>query len=143
MIVAALLSSFAYATDAVIAKKALDELSVDTFYFIVSAMYAVIFFVLSMYNGKKYIASIVENPSSSYIAVAAVLIGTIFADLMMWLAIEKSSKTQLPLAIALIHSSPIIALILVTTFFGIELTWNVIVGVILLVTGTLIASIRM
>jgi len=72
-------------------------------------------------------------------AIIAVIIGTIAGDYLMFYTIEKSSKANLPIAIALIHLAPIFSLFLVYLWFKKRLNYKSIIGIIMVFIGTLIA----
>jgi hypothetical protein len=57
-----------------------------------------------------------KNSKNIFYAIIAILIGTLLADNLMWYSIKLSSKKNLPIIITLIHSVPILSLILVYLF---------------------------
>jgi drug/metabolite transporter (DMT)-like permease len=60
-------------------------------------------------------------------------------DYLMFYTINKSSKTNLPIAISLIHLAPIFSLFLVYFYFNKKLNFGAIIGIFMVFIGTLIA----
>lgn len=53
----------------------------------------------------------------------------------MWYAIKNSSLANLPLTIAIIHTAPILSLILVCMFYKECMNWKANLGIVLMVVG--------
>ncbi len=143
-ILSALASSFLYSTDSVLAKIALDEMPFTVFMFIVSCMYIIIAISIYVVNRKDihiYFTDILHH-KYILIAIISIIIGTIIADALMWYALMKSTKQNIPLTTALIHTSPIFAAILV--FFVFKKTINIyaFIGIIITVIGIIITVIN-
>ena len=80
-----------------------------------------------------------KNSKNIFYAIIAILIGTLLADNLMWYSIKLSSKKNLPIIITLIHSVPILSLILVYLFYNIILDYRAVIGIIISVIGCSIA----
>jgi sorbitol-specific phosphotransferase system component IIBC len=71
-----------------------------------------------------------KNIKNIIYAIFAIIIGTLLADNLMWYSIKISSKKKLPIIITLIHSVPILSLIL---------DYRAVIGIIISVIGCSIA----
>ncbi len=97
--------------------------------------------ILSIFYRNDLITYI-KNPNNHYYlkyAIIAVIIGTILGDYLMFYTIHKSSKTNLPIAITLIHLAPIFSLFLVYLYWKKRIHIGSIIGIILVFIGTIIA----
>lgn len=136
-----LLSSLAYSSDVLFAKLALDELPFNVFIFILVFCYFIYGIYIYIFNNKiinNYIFD-KKNSKNIFYAIIAILIGTLLADNLMWYSIKLSSKKNLPIIITLIHSVPILSLILVYLFYNIILDYRAVIGIIISVIGCSIA----
>ena len=95
---------------------------------------------------KFYTLAAIDPPIISLIIatritapIIAIIIGTITGDYLMFYTINKSSKSNLPIAISLIHLAPIFSLFLVYFYFKKRLNIGSIIGIILVFIGTIIA----
>ena len=136
----ALGASIAYSSDVLFGKLALDEMPMYIFIFILAACYTVVAICMYLYDRKTITGYIAKKQNLKHIllAVVAVVVGTIVADVLMWYAVKKSSHKHLPIANALIHTAPVFAIFLVAVFFRQYLQWKAIIGVILVIIGTII-----
>lgn len=137
MLIASLAASIAYSTDVLFAKMALDEMPMFVFIFIVAICYTILAAVMFLWK-PKIIKDYLSDKSKIKpigLAVLAVIIGTIIADFLMWYAVKSSSRAYLPLAIAIVHTAPILSLVLVCAFYKECLNWKANLGVILMVLG--------
>ena len=133
------LSSLFYSSDVIWAKIALDQMPI----FILSIIYAILSVIIYLIN-PIYINNYItdkNNKKNIYYAVIAIVIGTIIADILMWYSIQKTQKKYLPIVISIIHSSPILSLILLYLVYKEKLDYRSIIGIIIAVIGTIIAVI--
>lgn len=139
-VLSALASSFLYSTDSVLAKMALDHMPFIVFIFIVSCIYIIIAISVYILNHKVINKYFTDTSHHKYILIAiiAIIIGTIVADAFMWYAIMKSSKQNIPVTTALIHTSPIFAVILVYLVFKKKINIYAFMGIILTILGVVI-----
>ena len=140
-IIYALLSSIAYSSDVIFGKMALEEMPMSIFVFILSFLYFILGIILYIWKRNEindYIKK-PDNYKNIFYAVIAIIIGTILADIFMWYAIKLSSRRKLPIAIALIHTAPILSLFFVYLFYGEILDYRSIMGIIISVIGCGIA----
>ena len=140
-IIYALLSSIAYSSDVIFGKMALEEMPMSIFVFILSFLYFILGIILYIWKRNEindYIKK-PDNYKNIFYAVIAIVIGTILADIFMWYAIKLSSRRKLPIAIALIHTAPILSLFFVYLFYGEILDYRSIMGIIISVIGCGIA----
>ncbi len=136
-----ILSAIAYSTDSIFGKIALEGMPLNIYFIIVSFIYMIVGITLSIIH-KNQVIEYFNNIDNYYYlkyAIIAVIIGTITGDYLMFYTIGKSTEINLPIAIALIHLSPIFSLILVYFYFKKKLNWKSIFGIILVFIGTLIA----
>ena len=139
----ALGSALAYSTDTVATKLALEEMPFPLFMFILSFLYTILGVILFAVNGKEIVSYFKsKNIKPIGLAVAAIIIGTIFADFLMWKAISNSSRAQISTTIALIHLTPLFSLVLATLFFKQQSNWKIILGVVLTVIGSMILIVN-
>lgn len=133
----ALSSAAAYSTDVVLAKLALDEMPMFMFLFILSGIYLFLGIIILVWKGREIRAFFQNKQKTQFIGVAifGVLIGTLLADTLMWAAIQKSKKSNLPLTITLIHTTPIFSLFLVMWYYKVGINLHSILGLLLAVTG--------
>ena len=117
-----LLSSLAYSSDVLFGKIALDEMPFDVFLFLLGICYTVFSIFIYIYNYTKINKYLLDEKNRKYIyyAIFAIVIGTILADCLMWYSIKISSKMNLPIVITLIHSAPILSLILVYLCYNVR-----------------------
>jgi drug/metabolite transporter (DMT)-like permease len=140
-ILPALGASLAYSSDVIFGKLALEEMPMYLFIFILAMCYLVLaigMFILKPKEITSYFNQKANLKPTCY-AVIAIILGTVLADILMWYALKVSSRKQLPIAIALVHTAPLISLLLVFVFFKQYLNWKSIAGVILTVVGCAIA----
>jgi drug/metabolite transporter (DMT)-like permease len=136
-----LLSSLAYSSDVLFAKLALDEIPFNVFIFILVFCYFIYGVYIYIFN-KKIINDYLldkKNIKTIIYAIIAILIGTLLADNLMWYSIKLSSKKNLPIIITLIHSVPILSLIIVYLFYNVVLDYRAVIGIIISVIGSSIA----
>lgn len=136
----ALGASLAYSTDVVFGKLALDDMPMVIFTFVLSICYAVLaigLFVWQPTKIREYVTN-KKNTKTIALAILAVVTGTVIADVLMWYAVKKSPTHHLPIAIALIHTTPVISLIIVALYYKHKINWKVALGVILTVVGCMI-----
>lgn len=140
-IVPAIGASLAYSSDVIFARLALENMNMYVFIFILAACYCVVAISLLFYKYdeiSQYFSQ-QKNTKYTYLAIAAIIIGTIIGDLLAWYAIQESPRKYLPIAVALIHTVPVLSLILVIVFYKEILNWKAIVGIIMSVVGCAIA----
>lgn len=141
MLLASLAASFAYSTDVLFGKMALDEMPMYLFIFVVSCCYMVLALIMFIWK-PKYISNYVserKNHKAILYAIIAIIIGTLIGDALMWYAVKTSSRAHLPLAIAVIHTAPILSLILVCMFYKECMNWKANFGIVLMVVGGCLA----
>jgi len=136
-----LLSSLAYSSDVLFGKIALDEMPFDVFLFLLGICYTVFSIFIYIYNYTKINKYLLDEKNRKYIyyAIFAIVIGTILADCLMWYSIKITSKMNLPIVITLIHSAPILSLILVYLCYNVILDYRAIIGICISVIGCCIA----
>jgi len=113
------------------------------FVFILSIIYAILSVIIYLQNPiliNNYITD-KNNKKNIFYAVIAIVIGTIIADILMWYSIQKTQKKYLPIVISIIHSSPILSLILLYLVYNEKLDYRSIIGIIIAVIGIIIAII--
>ena len=140
-ILSGILAAIAYSSDSIFGKIALSGMPIYIYFIFVSFIYSIIGMILAIIH-KKEIFEYIKTPSNLYFiqfAILAVVIGTIIGDFLMFYTIDKSTKTNLPIAICLIHLAPIFSLFLVYFFFKKSLNLKAIFGIFLVFIGTLIA----
>lgn len=136
-LIPALAASFAYSTDVLFGKMALDEMSMYLFIFVVSCFYMILALIMLAWK-PKYIVNYVSDKKNRKVilyAVIAIIVGTLIGDALMWYAVKSSTRAHLPLAIAIIHTAPIFSLILVCLFYKECLNWKANLGIVLMVLG--------
>jgi len=140
-IISGLLSALAYSSDSIFGKIALSGMPLNIYFIFVSFIYTIIGTILSIIY-KKELITYLQTPSNFYFikfAIIAVIIGTIAGDYLMFYTINKSSKTNLPIAISLIHLAPIFSLFLVYLIFNKKLNIGSVIGIFIVFIGTIIA----
>lgn len=140
-IISGILSALAYSSDSIFGKIALSGMPLNIFFIFVSFIYSIIGIILAFIN-KKELISYIQTPSNIYYikyAILAVIIGTITGDYLMFYTINKSSKSNLPIAISLIHLAPIFSLFMVYFYFQKKIRIEAVFGIFLVFIGTLIA----
>jgi drug/metabolite transporter (DMT)-like permease len=140
-IISGILSAIAYSSDSIFGKIALSGMPLNIYFIFVSFIYTIIGIILSIIH-KKELIKYIQTPSNIYYikyAIIAVIIGTITGDYLMFYTINKSSKSNLPIAISLIHLAPIFSLFLVYFYFNKKLNIGAIFGIFMVFVGTLIA----
>jgi drug/metabolite transporter (DMT)-like permease len=140
-IISGILSAIAYSSDSIFGKIALSGMPLNIYFIFVSFIYTIIGIILSLIH-KKELIKYVQTPSNIYYikyAIIAVIIGTITGDYLMFYTINKSSKSNLPIAISLIHLAPIFSLFLIYLVFKKRLHIGAIIGIVMVFIGTLIA----
>jgi len=140
-IISGILSAIAYSSDSIFGKIALSGMPLNIYFIFVSFIYAIIGLILSFFYRNDLINYLKNGANIYYIryAIVAVIIGTILGDYLMFYTINKSSKSNLPIAISLIHLAPIFSLFLVYLYFKKRLHIGSIIGIFLVFLGTLIA----
>jgi drug/metabolite transporter (DMT)-like permease len=140
-IISGILSAIAYSSDSIFGKIALSGMPLNIYFIFVSFIYSIIGLILAFIY-KNDLKEYLKNPLNIYYiryAIVAVIIGTILGDYLMFYTINKSSKSNLPIAISLIHLAPIFSLFLVYIYFKKKLHIGSIIGIFLVFLGTLIA----
>jgi len=135
-----ILSAFAYSTDSIFGKIALSGMPLNIYFIFVSFIYTLIGIILSIIH-KKELNEYIKNFSNFYYikyAIIAIIIRTITGDYLMFYTIDKSSKSNIPIAISLIHLAPIFSLFLVL-FILKKIHLGSIIGIFLVFIGTIIA----
>jgi drug/metabolite transporter (DMT)-like permease len=140
-ILSGILAALAYSSDTVFGKIALLGMPLHIYFIIVAFIYTIIGFILSIIYRNDLITYINNTNNQYYLkyAVIAVIIGTIMGDYLMFYTIHKSSKSNLPIAITLIHLAPIFSLILVYIYWKKKIHIGSIIGIITVFIGTIIA----
>lgn len=138
----AIVASMAYGTNSVIAKYALDNMRLYMYVFIISMVYLVVAITLLSVKGKEIISYMKVKSHRHFllVAVAAVLIGTLFGDTLTWSAFQAAPTQKIPIVSALVNLAPVFSLILVSIVFGVRLNAISIVGFILIVMGCITLS---
>lgn len=137
----AFLATFLYSFDVIFAKLALDNMPMFMFIFIMSILYTILGFVIYI-NNYKYINNyFINNSNKKYIiySIINIIFSCILADFIMFYTIKKSTKINLPIVISIIHTVPILALILVYLVYKTKLNYKSIIGIIISVIGCIIA----
>lgn len=136
-----LLSSLAYSSDVLFGKLALDDMPFNIFLFLLAVCYTIFGIFIYIQNISKINNYLFSNKNRKYIfyAVIAIIVGTILADCLMWYSIKISSKKNLPIVITLIHSAPILSLLIVYLFYNVILDYRAIIGIFISVIGCCIA----
>ena len=140
-VIPALLSSLAYSSDAIFGKFALNKMNMFVFTFLLSLTYAVLSIFLFIMQPKQLWQYITDKRNHKPIgwAILAIVIGTIIADIFMWYAIKTSSKMHLPITVSLIHTVPVFSLLLVYLIFKTRPNNKAVLGIFLIVIGSIIA----
>lgn len=136
-----ILSAIAYSTDSIFGKIALSGMPLHIYFIFVSLIYSIVGIFLALIH-KKELITYIKNPLNLYYikyGIIAVIIGTIIGDYLMFYTINKSSKSNLPIAITLIHLAPIFSLFLVYFYFNKKIHIGSVIGIIIAFIGTLIA----
>jgi drug/metabolite transporter (DMT)-like permease len=87
--------------------------------------------LIDYFNNRK-------NTKSTWYAIGAVVIGTMIADIFLWLAIGATPKPLLALTVAIIHTVPIFSLLLLWLVFKEAMSWKAIAGIFITVLGCII-----
>lgn len=140
-IISGILAAIAYSSDSIFGKIALEGMPLNIYFIIVAFIYMIVGIILTIIHKNEVIEYFANSNNYYYLkyAIIAVIIGTIAGDYLMFYTIEKSSKANLPIAIALIHLAPIFSLFLVYLWFKKRLNYKSIIGIIMVFIGTLIA----
>jgi len=140
-IISGILAAIAYSSDSIFGKIALEGIPLNIYFIIVAFIYMIVGIILTIIHKNEVIKYFTNSKNYYYLkyAILAVIIGTIAGDYLMFYTIEKSSKANLPIAIALIHLAPIFSLFLVYLWFKKRLNYKSIIGIIMVFIGTLIA----
>jgi len=140
-IISGILAAIAYSSDSIFGKIALEGMPLNIYFIIVAFIYMIVGIILTIIHKNEVIEYFTNSNNYYYLkyAIVAVIIGTIAGDYLMFYTIEKSSKANLPIAIALIHLAPIFSLFLVYLWFKKRLNYKSIIGIIMVFIGTLIA----
>ncbi len=69
------------------------------------------------------------------------MIGTFLGDFFMWYSLKIASHKNLPLAVAIIHTAPILSLLFVFLIYKEKIDYRAIFGIILSIIGCIIAII--
>ena len=140
-IISGILAAIAYSSDSIFGKIALEGMPLNIYFIIVAFIYMIVGIILTIIHKNEVIEYFTNSNNYYYLkyAIIAVIIGTIAGDYLMFYTIEKSSKANLPIAIALIHLAPIFSLFLVYLWFKKRLNYKSIIGIIMVFIGTLIA----
>lgn len=138
----ALGSAAANGSGIVIGKTALEQMPVDIFIFMIAFIFMVISACVYLRKPLYYNAFFSDKDHWKAIAVAigAILVGTVLADLLLWLAIDTASKGRGPLVIALVHLAPVFSLLFSWIAFGTTLTPLATIGVILATVASVMIS---
>jgi drug/metabolite transporter (DMT)-like permease len=140
-VIPAILSSVAYSSDVIFAKLALDAMSTYVFVFILAVCYSILAIGMIAWRPREITLFLTDasNRSTIALAILAIVVGTMAADVLMWIAIKAANKQQLPAAMALVHTTPVIALLLVWMVYRESVDWRAACGVFLTVIGCIIA----
>lgn len=140
-IISGILAAIAYSSDSIFGKIALEGMPLNIYFIIVAFIYMIVGIILTIIHKNEVIKYFTNSKNYYYLkyAILAVIIGTIAGDYLMFYTIEKSSKANLPIAIALIHLAPIFSLFLVYLWFKKRLNYKSIIGIIMVFIGTIIA----
>lgn len=137
-LIAAIASAFAYSTDIIFPKVALDNMPMYIFLFILCCIYMVMAVILIAWKGTSIFTYLKTSSNKSYIRIAilGILVGTLAADILMWAAIKYSARGDLPLTSSLIHIGPtLLSVLIVAYIYKIGLKWQSILGIVLVVSG--------
>lgn len=136
----ALLSSLAYSSDVLWGKMALDEMPMYIFTFLLAACYAVVGVAMYMFRPGDISSYLAKAANRRFVgfAVAAIVVGTILADIFMWYAIKVSPTRTLPAVVTLVHTAPIFSLLLVYLFYKESIPWKAVVGILMAVAGCML-----
>jgi len=140
-IITSFLSSVMYSSDVIFGKLALEEMPFYIFVFILSLLYAILGIILYLYNPhviNNYIKN-KNNRKNIIYSIIAIILGTILADIFMWYSIKISSRKNLPITITIIHTAPILSLILVYFVYKEHIDYRAIIGIVISVIGCIIA----
>jgi drug/metabolite transporter (DMT)-like permease len=111
------------------------------FIFVLALCYCGVAVVMFAWR-PRLIAGYLGDPSnrrSVCIAVVAVVAGTVAADILMWIAIHVTThRSQLPVAVALIHTVPVFSLLLVWAVYKEALNWKAVAGCAMTVAGCVV-----
>jgi len=145
-IISGICSALAYSTDSIFGKIALEGLPLNIYFIIIAFVYTIVGVVLSIIHRNDIYKYIQKEKINNYYyfkyAIIAVIIGTILGDYLMFYTINKSSESNLPIAITLIHLAPIFSLFLVYFWFNKKLNIKAIFGICLVFIGTIIALLN-
>lgn len=136
-IITSILSSIMYSSDVIFGKLALEEMPIFIFVFILSISYGLLGILLYIYNPiiiNKYIKD-KKNTKNILYSILAIIIGTFCGDFLMWYSIKNSSRINLPIAMAIIHTVPIFSLFLVYIIYKKNIDYRSIIGIVLSVLG--------
>lgn len=142
IIALSLLSAFAYSTDVILGKIALDAMSMRVFTVLLSGLYSVV--GMAVWAWDAWIVQ--DGMVTSYIlderhrkiisvALAAVLIGSIAADLLAWWSYALCPHELLHMASILLSTSPLWSLGLLVIFMKAHITPLAIAGIFVTTTG--------
>lgn len=136
----ALASSLAYSSDVVWGKMALDEMPMYVFVFLLAACYTVVGITMLALSPRSITGYISNKKNLRFLglAIVAIVIGTLLADVLMWYAIKVSPKRSLPAVVTLIHTAPIFSLVLVWMVYNEAIDWRAVMGIVMAVAGCIL-----
>lgn len=139
----ALLCALAYASDAVIGKLALEEMSTYAFVFVLCVCYTVLGIGMLVYDRRRIVPYLGRTRMRTIVlAVIAIVLGTIIADILMWYTISVSSRKNMSITISLIHTTPVFAMLLLVIFFKSRPNWKAIAGMMMTFVGCIVAIVN-
>lgn len=136
----ALMSSLAYSSDVLWGKMALDEMPMYIFTFLLAACYTVVGIVMYMFDPgaiSRYMTAAANKRFIGF-AIAAIVIGTILADIFMWYSIKIAPTRSLPAVVTIVHTAPIFSLLLVYLFYKESIHWKAVAGIFMAVVGCML-----
>jgi drug/metabolite transporter (DMT)-like permease len=132
-----------YSTDVIFGKLALEEMPLFIFVFILSLSYGLLGILLYIYNPIIINNYIKDKKNTKYIlySILAIIVGTFCGDFLRWYSLKNSSRINLPIVMAIIHTVPIFSLFLVYIIYKKNMDYRSIIGIVLSVLGCAIAII--
>jgi drug/metabolite transporter (DMT)-like permease len=140
--VLAIVAAMAYGTNSVIAKHALDNMPVYIYVGLIAFMYICVTIGLLVFKGKEIYKFVGDKANHKHLAIglAAVFVGTVFADTVVWNALKAASPQHIPIVSALINITPVFSLLIVMIAYGVKIDFTTGIGFVLLVLGSLTIS---
>jgi drug/metabolite transporter (DMT)-like permease len=136
-----LLAAMAYSSDVIFGKMALDSMPLFVFVAIICIMYTITGVLMLAWDHGMIVRYFAQPTNRRNIAMAmgAITVGTVLADVSAWYAYKLAKHHQLPVVGMLISIAPLMSLLLVALFYGVRFRWQVIIGMLMAVTGICIA----